>query len=212
MMTATVFLARSATRLSCLGGHSYRFFSKFRGLARLSLSALALSMLPACLVDDPPPFTPPQKTPPRLDYSRALPGLDQITSKRSGELIPFSVPVTSEDAGDPLSGVLLLDYGGDGTPTDFAGTWPGPASTLNDKTRVVSVSWLVRPAMAITAGCHRLTLRVTHLSNLAKDQSVLVIDKEDLAEAFWFVNVNVTPENANSLANCPQGSSASATP
>jgi hypothetical protein len=165
-------------------------------------------MLSGCLVDDPPPFTPPQKTPPRLDYSRALPGLDQVTSKLSGDTIPFSIPVTSEDAGDPLWGVLLLDYAGDGTPIDFASGWPGPASTLNDKERVVSVSWIVRPLMAITAGCHLLTLRVTHSSNLVKDQLVLVKDKDDLAEAYWFVNVNVTPENANSLADCPQGSSA----
>ena len=202
-MFATASFARYATRLSWLMTQLLRTFSHFQGLARVSLVAVLLSMLSGCLVDDPPPFTPPQKTPPRLDYSRALPGLDRPITKTSGELIPFSIPVTSEDAGDPLSAVLLLDYAGDGTPSDFVNGWPGPASTLNDKTRVVSVPWFVRPAMAITPGCHRLTLRVTHSSNLVKDQLVLVVDKEDLAEAYWFVNVNVSPENANLLVNCP---------
>jgi len=203
MMILALTVLRSATRLSWFAVRFLRDFSDFWRLARLSLGPVLLSMLSGCLVDDPPPFTPPQKTPPRLDTNKALPSTDEVISKVSGELIPFSVPVTSEDAGDPLSAVLLLDYGGDGTISDFVNGWPGPASTLNDKSRVVSVPWRVRPPMAITPGCHRLTLRVTHTSNLVKDQLVLVIDSEDLAVANWFVNVNVTPENANKLADCP---------
>ena len=60
----------------------------------------------------------------------------------------------------------------------------------------------------IEAGCHRITLRVTHLRNTYN----AVLDTKDLAEAYWFANVNVTPENAGSLVNCPKASSGTDSP
>jgi len=179
-------------------------FGRFCGLARLSLVALALSMLSGCLVDDPPPLIAPGQTPPRLDTTRALPGQDQIIVKNSGELIEFKVPVTSEDAGDPLYANLLFDYGGDGTVPDFLYSVPMPASTLDDKKREFKLPWTVRKGVA--PGCHRFTLRVTHLSNINAEHPEQAIDKADLAQAFWFANINVSPEDANSLVDCPQAS------
>ena len=157
-------------------------------------------MLSGCLVDDPPPYVPPAKTPPRLDYSGALPGLDQIIVSRSNEVIDFRMPVTSEDAGDDLSAILLLDYRGDNT---FDPIYPVTlrASTLDDNKRVIKMPWTVRPFLP--AGCHRITLRVTHSSNVG-ERADQVIDKADLAEAFWFANINVDPEDANTLVDCPQ--------
>jgi hypothetical protein len=202
MMSATAFLARSTTRLSWLGAHFSSLFGQFHGLARLSLAAVLLSMVSGCLVDDPPPYVAAKKTAPRLDYSRAQPGLDQIIVKNSGEPIPFSIPVTSEDAGDPLSANMLFDYAGDGSVPDFLRPLPLPASTLDDpEERLFKFQWIVRDG--ISPGCHRFTLRVTHASNVNLDFPEQAIDKADQAEAFWFANINVDPEDASSLVNCP---------
>jgi hypothetical protein len=163
-------------------------------------------MLPGCLVDDPPPLVSPRKTPPRLDYGQATPGIDQIIVKNSGELIDFSMPVTSEDTGDPLVANLLFDYGGDGSVPDFLRPATLPASTLDDTNpRVFKMPWTVRKG--ITPGCHRFTLRVTHLSNVKPAFPELVVDKADQVEAFWFANINVDPEDAGSLVDCPLASS-----
>lgn len=161
-------------------------------------------MLSGCLVDDPPPYVAPQKTAPRLDTNNARPGNDQIIVRNSGEPIEFKVPVASEDAGDPLYWNLLFDYGGDGTVPDFVFSTPMPPSTLDDDEREFKLSWTVRKGIA--PGCHRFTLRVTHLSNVNAEHPEQAIDKADLAQAFWFANINVKPEDANSLLDCPQAS------
>lgn len=161
-------------------------------------------MLPACLVDDPPPLVAAKKTAPFLDNSKATPGLDQLLVTNSGELVTFTIPVKSEDAGDPLWAILLLDYTPNSDVVEPAGPpAPLPASTFDDTNRVVSIPVSVRPG--ITPGCHRYTLRVTHQSNLVKGHSDRVINKADLAEAFWLANINVPPENAGQLVNCPSG-------
>jgi len=86
-------IAGAATRLS---GQAARILRKagFQGLARLSLALAGISMLSGCLVDDPPPFSAPRQTAPRLDTTKATPGLDQVIVKNTGELIPFSIQVT----------------------------------------------------------------------------------------------------------------------
>lgn len=162
-------------------------------------------MLPACLIDDPPPYAAPKQTPPRLDLTQANPPLDQLIIKNSGEVVNFQMPVTSEDAGQALEAILLLDYGGDGSVPDFLYLAPLPASTLDDpEPRVFNLLWTVRKG--VTPGCHRVTLRVTHFANIDQAKPAEVVNKKDLAEAYWFANINVTPEKANSLVDCPQAS------
>jgi hypothetical protein len=63
----------------------------------------------------------------------------------------------------------------------------------------------------IEPGCHRITLRVTHVGNIGATNAD-VLDKADLAEAYWFANINVTPENAGSLVKCPQASTGGDSP
>lgn len=193
--------SRSTTRLSRLAARVGRRCSGFYGLARLSLVAVLPSMLPGCLVDDPPPYVAPQQTAPRLDYTEASPGLDQLLVASYPDLITFDMPFTSEDAGEQLYAVLLLDY--DGVEGEQLNSGFFPPSTLADTTRrALSLTWKVQER--IVPGCHRFTLRVTHVGNTGT--STNVFDKEDLAEAYWLANLNVTAENANSLVNCPQAS------
>jgi len=191
-----------ATRLS----YRIRGFSR-RGLvstlARLSLMALTASMSSGCLIEDPPPYTQPGKTPPRLEQQGATPPIDQVMVYKRGDPIEFKIPVTSEDAGDPLQGVLLLDYSG-GLEADLVAFGQVPASTLADvNPRFLTLRWTVRPGL--TPGCHRFTLRVSHLSNFNNEMaSHVVFDTKDVAEAYWWANLD--PEDSSTLVNCPMAS------
>jgi len=168
--------------------------------SRLPLVA-ALFALPSCLVDDPPAYTAPQRTAPRIVGTHADPPLNKVIVINENETLNFDVPVISEDAGELVSAILLLDY--DGGP--FAPIWPAnlPPATFDDGERSLHLIWTVGRGMA--AGCHRVTLRVSHASNFASGYEV--IDKTDLDEVYWFANVNVTPQNANVLVGCPRGDS-----
>jgi hypothetical protein len=201
MMVRVASFSRSTTRLSRFGAHLAGRYSGFLALARLSLVAVLPSMLPGCLVDDPPPYVAPQETAPRLDYTEALPGLDQLLVASYPDLITFEMPFTSEDAGEQLYAVLWLDY--DGVEGEQLNSRFFPPSTLADTSRrVLSLTWKVQER--IVPGCHRFTLRVSHVGNTGTSPDVF--DKNDLAEAYWLANLNVTAENANSLVNCPQAS------
>jgi len=203
MSFVPAFFSRSATRLSWLEPRRSRRLGRFVGLARLSLGVAIISMLSGCLVDDPPPLVAPKKTKPFLDNSNIHPGVDQLIVTNSGELVMFTIPVKSEDAGDPLFAILLFDYTPDSDMVEPAGSVPMPASTFDDTSRVFTLPVTVRPD--IKPGCHRYTLRVTHQSNIVPGHSDRVINKADLAEAFWLANINVPPENAGQLVNCPNG-------
>jgi hypothetical protein len=209
MTFRVVPVSRSTTPLSWFKARISGRCDGFWALARLSLGALLLTMLSGCLVDDPPPFIAPQQTPPRLDYTKASPGLDQILVASYPDLITFEVPVTSEDAGDELSAALFLDFDGvDGLPISPGGHLP-PSTLADTSPRVLRLKWKV--LKLIEPGCHRITLRVTHVGNIGVTNAD-VLDKADLAEAYWFANINVTPDNVGSLVNCPQASTGGDSP
>lgn len=200
MLLRASIRAGAATRLSCPEQGVQRRFGWFQALARLSLVAAFASMLSGCIVDDPPPYVAPQKTRPRLEYTRASPGLDQVIVVNTGDRVKFEIPVTSEDAGEELYALLFLDDEQNGPINNGR----MPASTLDDPNeRKFSLLWTVR---RVDAGCHRIVLRVTHFSNIVPNTDNELFDKKDLDEAYWFANVNVNPENANSLVDCPQAS------
>jgi hypothetical protein len=196
----------AVTPLSWRPRRNSRVFALLPRLARLSLLALAVSTLPSCLVDDPPPYAAPKQTPPRLDTVKALPLMNQILVANKGESIPFLIPVESEDAGQKLSCLLFLDYTGSGGWDRLDGTPLAPA-TLDDPPRTISLHWDV--PNSIVAGCHRITLRVTHEPNLNVNDFPSVYDTHDLAEAYWWANVGVDAASAGLLKDCkdPVGTS-----
>jgi hypothetical protein len=161
-------------------------------------------MLPACLVDDPPPFSQPQRTPPRLDQRNTLPLLAEVIVAKSNDALKFEIPVSSEDAGDQINAILLLDYQGGPVIQVSGGTLP--PSTLEDTERApLSFLWIID---RVDPGCHRLTLRVSHLSNMPSAFSP-IIDASDVAEAYWWMNLDVDPALANTLVDCPLASQGS---
>lgn len=160
-------------------------------LARLSL-LLTLAMLPGCLVDDPPAYSPPKQTPPRLDHHLATPGLGLLIVANAGDTLTFKIPVASEDAGEPLVAHFFYDE-------SLLNYQSLPASTLEDRDRYVKFAF---PVLDDNQGCHRFKVRIAHASNLPSGLEP-ARDPRDLAEAYWWVNLNVAPEDAGILKDCP---------
>lgn len=151
-------------------------------------------MLPGCLIDDPPPYTQPKRTPPRLVYHQAAPELGRVIVARAPDLIPFKIPVASEDAGEALTALLYLNQ-------NVAGFSRIASSTIDDTTRAVLFNY--RVVDGFRSGCYRFTIRVGHESNLPDDRTPPG-DENDLAEAYWLAFLN-PPEGDNDLPtdDCP---------
>jgi hypothetical protein len=201
MALSVRFQGRAATPLSCSSNGATPVLRGIFGLARLSLVGALVSMLPGCLVDDPPPYNAPKQTPPRLDYRNAVPLLDQVIVAKALDTIKFTIPFSSEDAGEGLNAYLLLDYQGEALPS-IAATKILPASTLDALGREASLPWQVHA----DPGCHRLTLRLGHVSNLGDPGFHPTINTSDVAEAYWWMNVVDDSTTGNTLTDCPLAS------
>lgn len=189
---------RGATRLSRARRALARGNSLFSAVARLSLSIAFVSSLSGCLVDDPPPYPEPKQTPPRLDYPRADPPLDQFIVAKNDDLLHFKIYSASEDAGDGVNAFLYLDYGT--TNETFLKYGFLLPSTLDDTTRFFDIPWKVRTDL----GCHRITLRVAHTKTMP-NPDVAVTNLGDLAMVPWVLNVvGDDVSGANTLVDCPQ--------
>jgi hypothetical protein len=193
---------RAATRLS---GSSPRLgiSSRFFGLARPSLLLVSLSMLSGCLVEDPPLYTEPTQTPPRINFRLAEPAPGRIILVEKGDPITFRIPVTSEDVGEPLTAVMFLDE----STTPIPNFVEIPGSTLDDLDRRIEI---VYPGLAeVDFGCHRIKISVSHTDNLKLLGEP--INQADVADAYWLMNVIdlAAGDDSSILRNCPTGTSPS---
>lgn len=141
-------------------------------LAQSSLWLFALMMSStSCLVTSTPDFTPPQRTRPFLVPSSADPDprgvllIDTVEHPGNQTSIGFSADVVSEDHGDMVEGVLYIDYGKAGGDKPYAEAIQIRdllPSTLSDPAkRNVRGTWNVKNSV-INAGCHTMTLLVSH--------------------------------------------------
>jgi hypothetical protein len=188
----------AVTRLSCRPGETDRVFSLLPRLARLSLLGLFVCTLPSCLVDDPPPYTAPKQSPPRLDDVGATPFLNQIIVASYLEKLTFHIPFVSEDAGQDLTAMLLLDY--NGSPQIPKVTVPVKPGSLDVEGRTIDLTYNVETTVA--PGCHRFTLRVSHTPNFIVGNPPSVFDTQDVAEAYWWANIAVDTASAGTLKDC----------
>lgn len=199
--------APAATRLSGPARCLERTFGHFSGLARLSLLLAALSMLSGCLVEDPPLYTPPTQTTPRLVTRLAKPALDKIIIVDKGDPIEFSMPVVSEDVGETVQALLFVDSFPFNSDTDTV-----PPSTLDDTTRSLELSYQSLPV--IDFGCHRMMMRVSHESNFDfQTSNGTPIDEARVSEAVWWVNVVdiASGDNGALLRDCSKNAAMSPT-
>lgn len=169
---------------------------------------LALS---GCLVSGPPNYHDPKETPPFL--SNETPVLEQVLSAYAGSSSTppnqynLTANVRSQDvAGDGLIAFLYLDYGTTNQVRQPAlWTWTGPAKTIDDTSRSVTLPW---SAANQPTGCHTLTMLVTHASNVTSPKGVPTISNlDDVALATWWVNIynDTTKKDATPLSACESG-------
>ncbi len=154
-----------------------------------------------CIVADAPQYTTPGQRAPVLDLYDAAPLILKIIEVQDKDPVILNVPVRSEDAGEQLFAILLVDYD---TPTrGFAGEQLLAASTYDDATRVIAITWAVNVAN-VGAGCHRLTLIVTHPSSFDFGKlQVRPTRTTDAALATWLLNVAPQPGVPVDLSSCP---------
>ena len=186
-----------------------RQISRFSRLAREWLLWLAImTLVTSCIVADPPQFTDPLQTPPELDVYRTLPPLNQVLVVKTGQMVPLTVPLRSEDAGEDLTAYFYLDYGTVGSTQLNVQTIS--ASTYNGPPREVSTIWTVtlqKPNTPSAPTCHVLSLLVAHQNSFQKvpDATKLDPDKAKVDAAFvqWWVNANPADDMTTTLVNCP---------
>jgi hypothetical protein len=187
---------RALTALSHPVAPKGRRFPKLWPLAWLSLGSL-LMVIPAsgCVVADPPDYGRTDQTPPLLLLALANPNLHEVIPARSGDPLSVSVPVRSEDAGDPLVAQLFTNY--KLAQQGLLQFREVDASTFADLEREIRIT----ASVPSRRGCQQLSLVVTHKSNL--DDANLPIRAADTAIATWWVNVD-DQDDTNSLSACPK--------
>jgi hypothetical protein len=165
------------------------------------LPGLAI-LLPGCIVADPPVFEDAEKTPPFLDLAEADPPITSIVRAPEGSRLPISVPVWSEDAGDPLVATLWVNFGSSTLEVQGPSTQL-QASTFEER-RNIAINWVVQPRGDNL--CQQLTLVVTHLPNLENHRPR---DSSDAAFATWWVLIEDADRAPPLLEECPVSGGAS---
>lgn len=172
-------------------------------LARLG-SFAPLPLLTSCLVDDPPAYRAPQRTPPRISTLRVLPRLDELITypDNSTEMIAFEIPITSEDAGDAVEAHLYKNHIGVSASALLGKL---PPSTLDEGERILRMQW--KPEVTDPPGCYRIILRVSHAGNWRATSELY--DPSDVDEAYWFAKVFLDAPGSSTVANrdCPDATS-----
>jgi hypothetical protein len=166
-----------------------------------------------CVVPEPEKFREPERSPPILNLDQAVPSINQLIAVRTDvqQSFTFTIPVRSEDSGDNLAGVMNVNYK---TPTEtFFGYQTLPASTLDDTNRKFSFSSFFNLRCDNGNGgdepgcCARLTLVVTHESNISTEGGLIqpdpVLSKGDLAIATWWLAVDAPEGNPSRIDDCP---------
>jgi hypothetical protein len=187
---------------ACLMSSPRRFT---RAVARSWLAISCVTATSGCIVAEPPDYQSAAKTRPMLDLSMADPPVTEVVSVDTTAprtVVPFNLPVRSEDAGDDLLSVFYLSFGQADQSAEF-GISEEPASTFDDTGRVIARDW---DYGGLEPGCYQLTMVVTHKSNFDLE-AWSPTDSADVAIATWWVNVDDDPAQPNLLSQCPSQTS-----
>jgi hypothetical protein len=182
-------------------------------LARTSLlCGFVLASSTSCLITDTPSHEPARRTRPQLlESTTPTSEVFKLVRANNGTIDPspaiFSADVVSEDAGQPLRPVLLIDYGqgdGSGAPwKDFEIGAVVAAATLQDGRREISIPWSGVAQQA--GGCHTVTMLVTHESKEVLPDFWCPKDADDFDTLSWLAVIceQVGDEPVCDMSNCP---------
>jgi hypothetical protein len=206
--------SKATTGVSGLRPSKAREFGGSHALARRShlpsgvqplIIALVTLGTSGCIVPEPPTYDPRSPTAPVLDAFNANPTNLFPTTLAGNQVngFQFRVPYRSEDSGEEIWAGLYVDWGNNPSPLPNNYRRYEP-STYDDAEREISIT--IRGSLP--AGCHTLSLFVTHMSNtLVDDSGELYLNeeaaKDDLGVATWFFNIDPPPTDPTTLSRCP---------
>ncbi len=185
-----------------------------------ALGALSLAASPGCLVIDDPDFTPPQRTAPILSpltpttrLIRALLGDGNFY-----DVPPFSFAVESEDVGDDLQVVLLINYGIDGQEGPYRAATSVKriaAGHGGEQRGPIDISWKAAKATwnpengEVNTSCNTVTLLVTHEFREDSPGANCPADPADSDTATWVVSLCNDDLSQCTFDDCPTATAAS---
>jgi hypothetical protein len=182
-------------------------------LARSSQALLSVLLLATagalsstgCLIAEAPDYGEPRRTTPMIDHESIEPDpwfVVEVTPELP--VPPFQMTVRSEDAGEGLLAVPVLNYGiPDRQEVLFAFEAPARAA---DQPKTVRVE--IPLAELLPLGCHTVTVLVMHTSSfdyttgLPRD----VVSDGDVASVTWWVQATTPPDGPEKP--CPKSTGA----
>ncbi|MEN9577426.1 MAG: hypothetical protein RJA70_435 [Pseudomonadota bacterium] len=163
-------------------------------MRKLDFTAALVALAAQGCLDAAPSYDEPQRTPPFIIKSQVIPALNAVVKLAPGESMDISVPFRSEDLGANVLAVAYLDVR-PGKPTTAVYLWESPASTFDDLSRTVR-----GPVSNIgAAGCHTVTLVVSHDFNVRPDR---VVDESRADRIVWWVDVKDPQGERTLLDDC----------
>lgn len=169
-----------------------------RPLARYwLLGVVAACSTMSCIWPEPPDYREPAQTRPHL-LNPIPTNLQVLQVSSGGEPVNFNVKLESEDAGEGLYAVLVLNYLMDGPLSGLEQTGVYVSAGRSD----FSIRWPV-PSRAPGA-CEQLTLIIAHLSSFDSEDTFLPTNDEDVDTLTWWVDINGTEET---VSTCGGGAS-----
>ncbi|MSP24653.1 MAG: hypothetical protein EXR75_05715 [Myxococcales bacterium] len=184
-------------------------------------ATLSFGALPGCLVLDDPEFTPRVRTSPVIFPLTPATELIRATLGDGSfyNIAPFSFLVESEDVGDDLQAVLLINYGVESQegPYRAATSVKRIAAGIGGELRgPIDLTWKASKATwdpensPVNTSCNTVTLLVTH--EFRDDSPGANCPKEiaDSDTATWVVSLCNTDLSACTFDDCPTATSPSA--
>ncbi len=174
--------------------------SLVKALARSSQGVVRMLLLvtlgslsgTGCLIAESPSYGEPRRTAPVIDDLSVFPQPTSVIKLTSAEKdLSFSMTVRSEDAGEDVLGVLVLDYKVmDPKREQSLGVCAQLPSRAADQPKPLTCTYT--PDGRLERGCHSLTLFVGHASsfNLTKGVPIPEVSDDDIAAITWFIQVD----------------------
>jgi hypothetical protein len=164
------------------------------------LLGATLCLAPGCLIEEPPDLSAPTPHAPHPLVETAAPPLNAPFQTLSTDRnMTFQVSYLAEDFGDPVIGVLYLNYGSDNE--GLLGQNSSSLPVEGSDGREVAVTWVQN--LNEPEGCYKVTMAITYVSNTASDRlrSVIIEDAELASFVTWWVAHDIEPQNL-SLNEC----------
>ena len=175
---------------------------------------LALVVLPAfglasgCFFAPLPLPGDPEPERPNVNLNGAVPPVYQVLNVSYADTaVPFTIPFTSVDAGQSIYWYLWANWNLEGgfniTKNELPPRPPQVDSGMGGSTSIErELQFIWRGPTGLAEGCNQLTLFITHSGNDGFPAD-LPKDLSKAAMVTWWVNVNASLDQQQTLVNCP---------